>query len=61
MGVFLILGMPNLLAFGLRLYRLEAKNLWQDEGRSAHRASQSLPFICSIAIFDGSGVKVIND
>jgi len=32
MGVFLILGMLILLAFGLRLYRLEAKDLWQDGG-----------------------------
>lgn len=51
LGVFLILGMLILLAFGLRLYRLEAKNLWQDEGLSAYRASQSLPFILSNTIF----------
>ena len=50
LGVLLILGMLILLAFGLRLYRLEAKNLWQDEGLSAYRASQSLPFILSNTI-----------
>jgi len=49
--VFLIMGVLILLAFGLRLYRLEAKNLWQDEGLSAYRASQSLPFILSNTIF----------
>jgi len=47
----LILGMLILLAFGLHLYRLEAKSLWQDEGLSAYRASQSLPFILSNTIF----------
>jgi len=51
LGVFLILGMLILLAFGLRLYRLEAKNLWQDEGLSTYRVSQSLPFILSNTIF----------
>jgi len=50
LGVFLILGLLILLAFGLRLYRLEVKNLWQDEGLSAYRASQSLPFILSNTI-----------
>jgi len=49
--VFLILAIFILLAFGLRLYRLEAKSLWQDEGLSAYRASQSLPFILSNTIF----------
>lgn len=51
LGVFLILGILILLAFGLHLYRLEAKSLWQDEGLSAYRASQSLPFIFSNTIF----------
>ncbi|MFQ6000034.1 MAG: glycosyltransferase family 39 protein, partial [Anaerolineae bacterium] len=51
LGVFLILGMLILLAFGLHLYRLEAKSLWQDEGLSAYRASQNLPFILSNTIF----------
>ncbi len=51
LGVLLILGMLILLAFGLHLYRLEAKSLWQDEGLSAYRASQSLPFILSDTIF----------
>ena len=51
LGVLLIVGVLILLAFGLRIYRLEAKNLWQDEGLSAYRASQSLPFILSNTIF----------
>lgn len=51
LGVFIIVGMLILLAFGLRLYRLEAKSLWQDEGLSAYRASQGLPFILSNTIF----------
>lgn len=51
LGVFLILGVLILLTFGLRIYRLEAKSLWQDEGLSTYRASQSLPFILSNTIF----------
>lgn len=50
LGILFILGMLILLAFGLRICRLEAKSLWQDEGLSAYRASQSLPFILSNTI-----------
>ena len=50
LGILFILGVLILLAFGLRVYRLEAKNLWQDEGLSVYRASQSLPFILSNTI-----------
>jgi len=50
LGILFILGMLILLAFGLRICRLEAKSLWQDEGLSVYRASQSLPFILSNTI-----------
>lgn len=39
------LGALIILAFALRLYRLEAKSIWLDEGFSIGRANQELSFI----------------
>jgi len=36
-----------LFAFALRVYRLDAKSLWSDEGLSMYRAHKDLPFILS--------------
>jgi len=36
-----------LLAFTVRLYRLDGQSIWSDEGLSLHRASQSVAFILS--------------
>jgi hypothetical protein len=45
------LGGLILLAFALRLYRLDAQSLWSDEGLSIYRAGQDAGFILSGQIF----------
>lgn len=49
----------TLLAFGLRLYRIDAKGIWWDESLSLFRASQDLPYILSQHI-DIQGVTTID-
>lgn len=48
--IITVLSAIILLAFGLRLYRLDAKSLWADEGLSMYRAHKDLPFILSNTI-----------
>lgn len=42
-----LLALIILFAFALRVYRLDAKSLWSDEGLSMYRAHKDLPFILS--------------
>lgn len=55
---WLIVGL-TLLAFGLRLYRIDAKGIWWDESLSLFRASQSLPYILGGHI-DIQGVTTVD-
>ncbi len=45
--IIAVLSAVILFAFALRLYRLDAKSLWADEGLSMYRAHQNLAFILS--------------
>ncbi|GAB4472286.1 MAG: hypothetical protein Kow00124_10140 [Anaerolineae bacterium] len=51
-GLLLLAALVILLAFGLRVHRLEAQSLWYDEGNSAALAARSLPEIVRGAAAD---------
>ena len=41
-----------ILAFSLRLYRIEAQSIWWDEGHSIFVASHAIPFIPTLPAMD---------